>query len=55
MPGLSLSDENKERIIWAQGVAQAAVHYGWLPLVLYYGWTVSNPRPSFIKLVTPLA
>ncbi|KNZ77219.1 hypothetical protein J132_06214, partial [Termitomyces sp. J132] len=28
------------------------LHYGWIPLIIYVGFTRSNPQPSLIKCVT---
>jgi hypothetical protein len=28
---------------------QTVVHYGWIPLILYVGWSSSNPRPPFAR------
>lgn len=25
------------------------LHYGWIPFIIYIGYTRSNPRPTFIK------
>jgi import receptor subunit TOM7 len=31
---------------------QVAIHYGYLPLIIYLGYTQSNPRPTLIRSVT---
>ncbi|KAG8959644.1 hypothetical protein FRC03_007674 [Tulasnella sp. 419] len=49
------SEDNKERINKAVDVAKTVVHYGWIPLIIYIGYTRSNPQPSLIKLISPLA
>ncbi|EEU44727.1 uncharacterized protein NECHADRAFT_71843 [Fusarium vanettenii 77-13-4] len=46
----ALSEESKERIAKLIDVSRVAIHYGYLPLILYLGYTRSEPRPS-IKLV----
>lgn len=28
---------------------QTVLHYGWIPLIIYVGFTRSNPQPSLIK------
>ena len=28
---------------------QIVVHYGWIPFIIYVGYTRSNPQPSLIK------
>ena len=30
---------------------QIAVHYAWIPFIIYVGYTRSNPQPSLIKCV----
>ncbi|KAG9011811.1 hypothetical protein FRB94_007537 [Tulasnella sp. JGI-2019a] len=49
------SDENKDRITKAIDVGRTVVHYGWIPFIIYLGYTRSNPQPSLIKLISPLA
>ncbi|RPD66932.1 Tom7-domain-containing protein [Lentinus tigrinus ALCF2SS1-7] len=49
------SEETKERIIKAVDLARTVVHYGWIPFIIYVGYTRSNPQPSLIKLISPLA
>ena len=31
---------------------QTVLHYGWIPLIIYVGFTRSNPQPSLIKYAT---
>jgi hypothetical protein len=31
--------------------AQTVLHYGWIPFIIYVGYTRSNPQPSLIKCV----
>ncbi|EKM59270.1 uncharacterized protein PHACADRAFT_113754, partial [Phanerochaete carnosa HHB-10118-sp] len=45
------SEETKERIIKAVDLARTVVHYAWIPLIIYVGYTRSNPQPSLIKCV----
>ncbi|KAF2490367.1 Tom7-domain-containing protein [Mytilinidion resinicola] len=52
---VSLSEESKERIARIIDVSRVAIHYGYLPLILYLGYTHSEPRPSIIRLFSPLA
>ena len=28
---------------------QVVLHYGWIPFIIYVGYTRSNPQPSLIK------
>lgn len=30
---------------------QTLVHYGWIPLIIYIGYTRSTPQPTLIKCV----
>ncbi|KAG7057938.1 TOM7 family protein [Colletotrichum abscissum] len=45
----ALSEESKERIGKIIEISRIAIHYGYLPLVLYLGYTRSEPRPAFIR------
>ncbi|KAJ9477042.1 Mitochondrial import receptor subunit TOM7 [Pseudozyma hubeiensis] len=49
------SEDTKERIVKAVDVSKTLLHYGWVPFVLYIGFTRSTPQPSLIKLISPLA
>ncbi|KAI0471089.1 hypothetical protein GGR56DRAFT_129750 [Xylariaceae sp. FL0804] len=42
---LALSEESKERIGKIMDVSRVALHYGYLPLVLYLGTTLLSPKP----------
>ncbi|KAL6160208.1 translocase of the outer mitochondrial membrane [Exserohilum turcicum] len=44
-----LSEESKERIARIIDVSRVAIHYGYLPLILYLGYTRSEPKPSLIR------
>ncbi|OBZ70044.1 Mitochondrial import receptor subunit TOM7 [Grifola frondosa] len=48
------SEETKERIIKGIELGRTILHYGWIPLIIYIGYTRSNPQPSLIKLISPL-
>ncbi|KAL9934112.1 hypothetical protein V8E36_007194 [Tilletia maclaganii] len=52
---MAFSDETKERIGRLLDISKNVIHYGWVPFVLYVGWTRSNPQPSLIRLISPLA
>ncbi|CZR58972.1 TOM complex component Tom7 [Phialocephala subalpina] len=52
---MQLSEESKERIGKVIDLSRVAIHYGYLPLILYLGYTYSEPRPSLIRLFSPLA
>ncbi|KAF8914229.1 TOM7 family-domain-containing protein [Gymnopilus junonius] len=48
------SEETKERISKVIEVGRTVLHYGWIPLIIYVGFTRSNPQPSLIKYVFPI-
>ncbi|PMD49239.1 Tom7-domain-containing protein [Hyaloscypha bicolor E] len=49
---MQLSEESKERIGKIIDISRVAIHYGYLPLILYLaGYTRSEPRPSFIRYI----
>lgn len=52
---MPLSEETKERISRLIDLSRVAVHYGYLPLILYLGYTRSDPKPALIRLISPLA
>ncbi|KAH9989121.1 Tom7-domain-containing protein [Russula vinacea] len=45
------SEETKERVIRAIDFGRTVLHYGWIPFIIYVGYTRSNPQPSLIKCV----
>ncbi|KAG8218525.1 hypothetical protein J3R82DRAFT_4164 [Butyriboletus roseoflavus] len=54
------SDETKERIIKVVEFGrltdrQSVLHYGWIPMIIYIGYTRSSPQPMFIKSVSPFS
>ncbi|KAG8630859.1 hypothetical protein KVT40_002478 [Elsinoe batatas] len=52
---MQFSEETKERIGRIIDISCNVIHYGYLPFILYLGYTRSNPRPTLIKLFSPLA
>ncbi|KAG0129840.1 putative TOM complex component Tom7 [Tuber indicum] len=52
---MQLSEESKERISRVLEISRVALHYGYLPFVLYLGYSCSTPKPSLIRLISPLA
>ncbi|PWN25977.1 hypothetical protein BDZ90DRAFT_254611 [Jaminaea rosea] len=44
-----LSEDSRERINRIIAIGHNVVHYGWVPFVLYVGYTRSSPQPSLIK------
>ncbi|KAL2162654.1 hypothetical protein VTH06DRAFT_6490 [Thermothelomyces fergusii] len=51
----ALSEETRERIAKIIEISRVVIHYGYLPFVLYLGYTRSDPRPSIIRLLSPLS
>ncbi|PWN44298.1 putative mitochondrial import receptor subunit tom7 [Ceraceosorus guamensis] len=51
---MALSEDSKERIVRTVDFGKQVLHYGWVPFVLYIGYTQGG-RPSLIKLISPLA
>ncbi|KLO14999.1 Tom7-domain-containing protein [Schizopora paradoxa] len=49
------SEESKEKMTKAIDIGRSVLQYGWIPLIIYVGYTRSNPQPSLIKLISPLA
>ncbi|KAI6135079.1 TOM7 family-domain-containing protein [Pisolithus thermaeus] len=45
------SEETKERITKVVDIARTVIHYGWIPLIIYIGYTRSSPQPTVIKWV----
>ncbi|CAG8810121.1 2828_t:CDS:2, partial [Gigaspora rosea] len=43
-----MREETKEKIIKAIEIAKTIVHWGFIPFILYLGFTRSNPKPSLI-------
>lgn len=42
----------QERIARIIDVSRVAIHYGYLPLILYLGWSQSQPKPSIVRYVS---
>jgi import receptor subunit TOM7 len=42
-------DSKQERIARIIDVSRVAIHYGYLPLILYLGYSRSEPKPSLIR------
>ncbi|KAI9434464.1 hypothetical protein H4582DRAFT_778680 [Lactarius indigo] len=47
------SEETKERVVRAIDFGRTVLHYGWIPFIIYVGYTRSNPQPSLIN-ATPV-
>ncbi|EPQ61962.1 hypothetical protein BGT96224_1752 [Blumeria graminis f. sp. tritici 96224] len=46
---MQFSEETKERIGKIIDLSRVAIHYGYLPLIVYLGYTYSEPQPSLIR------
>ncbi|ETI23441.1 hypothetical protein G647_05243 [Cladophialophora carrionii CBS 160.54] len=46
---IQFSEETKERIGKILDITREVVHYGYLPLILYLGYTRSEPKPALIR------
>ncbi|KAI1618039.1 TOM7 family-domain-containing protein [Exophiala viscosa] len=55
LPAIQFSEETKERISKIIDITKEVVHYGYLPLILYLGYTRSEPKPNLINLISPFA
>ncbi|KAK9239339.1 Tom7-domain-containing protein, partial [Lipomyces kononenkoae] len=50
----TLSEETKERLVRIQEASQVIFRYGFIPFIIYLGWSQTFPRPSLISLLSPL-
>ncbi|KAG2178225.1 hypothetical protein INT43_003478 [Umbelopsis isabellina] len=50
-----MQDSTKETFMKVVDISKQVVHWGFIPFVIYLGMTRSNPRPSLLKLISPLA
>ena len=46
-----LSDETRERITAIIEFSRVTLHYTYIPLIVYLGYTRSNPRPELLRYV----
>ncbi|KUM55685.1 hypothetical protein ACN42_g11561 [Penicillium freii] len=52
---VQFSEETKERVSKVIDISRVAIHYGYLPLIVYLGYTYSEPKPTLFRYVsTPL-
>ncbi|KAL1963191.1 hypothetical protein VTN77DRAFT_8624 [Rasamsonia byssochlamydoides] len=51
---VQFSEETKERISKIIDISRIAIHYGYLPLIVYLGYTYSEPKPSLFKYLLRL-
>ncbi|AGO14161.1 AaceriAER365Wp [[Ashbya] aceris (nom. inval.)] len=54
LPSFILSDESKERISKILDLTQTVARYGWLPFILYMGWSHTANSPNLLNLLSPL-
>ena len=45
----TLTSRSQERITRILDLSRVAIHYGYLPLIIYLGYTQSNPRPTLVR------
>ncbi|KAI8343324.1 Tom7-domain-containing protein [Chlamydoabsidia padenii] len=50
-----VSESTKETLLKVFDVTKKTVHFAFIPAIIYIGMTTSNPRPSWLKLISPLA
>ncbi|KAJ5566962.1 Tom7-domain-containing protein [Penicillium sp. DV-2018c] len=48
---VQFSEETKERASKVIDISRVAIHYGYLPLIIYLGYTYSSPKPSLFRYV----
>lgn len=52
MAGLNLSDESKERFNKVLDTTKTVAHYGWIPFILYLGWSATSNKPNLVSYVS---
>ncbi|EXX69846.1 Tom7-domain-containing protein [Rhizophagus irregularis] len=50
-----MREETKEKILKAIEITKTIVHWGFIPFILYLGFSRSEPKPSLIRMISPLA
>ncbi|ODV90300.1 hypothetical protein CANCADRAFT_37012 [Tortispora caseinolytica NRRL Y-17796] len=50
---LGLSEETRERLARLWDLSRIAIHYGWVPFVLYLGWRGSASKPNLFRILSP--
>ncbi|EER31382.1 predicted protein [Candida tropicalis MYA-3404] len=50
---LTLSEESKERVVKLLDYSKTIAHYGFIPFVLYLGWSATPSKPSLLNLLSP--
>ncbi|KAI9229933.1 MAG: hypothetical protein DHS80DRAFT_13131 [Piptocephalis tieghemiana] len=49
-----MNDETREFIYRLTDITRRVLHFGFIPFVIYMGMTRSSPRPSLLRLISPL-
>jgi len=52
---MALSEENKERVVRLTEVSKTLLHWTWVPLIIYVGYTASTPRPPIMRIISPFS
>ncbi|CAG7941214.1 unnamed protein product [Penicillium nalgiovense] len=47
---VQFSEETKERVSKVIDISRVAIHYGYLPLIIYLGYTYSEPKPTLFRV-----
>ncbi|KAI9206155.1 uncharacterized protein BJ171DRAFT_498879 [Polychytrium aggregatum] len=50
-----MHEETRERLVKLFEWTRRFVHIGFIPLIIYIGYTRSVPKPSLLKMISPLA
>ncbi|KAJ5139111.1 uncharacterized protein N7515_003959 [Penicillium bovifimosum] len=51
---VQFSEETKERASKVIDISRVAIHYGYLPLIIYLGYTYSTPKPSLFRYIAAI-
>ncbi|KAJ2144491.1 hypothetical protein GGH19_004502 [Coemansia sp. RSA 1807] len=50
-----MNDTIKSIIVKTTAVGKFAVHWGYIPLVLYIGYRACTPKPPLARILSPMA
>ena len=48
-----ISEETKERLAAIIELSRITLHYTYIPLIVYLGYTRSNPKPDLLRYIIP--
>ncbi|KAI9143489.1 hypothetical protein BKA69DRAFT_1062221 [Paraphysoderma sedebokerense] len=48
------SEETKEKLVRLTDFTKKVFHIGFIPLIIYLGYTRSSPKPSLMRMISPL-